>query len=346
MLFLWKNPGNNDSDVEKIKEVSLADSKLKEKDLENIISKRIYDLVRTDQLMVILQERSRQEEPDILALDEKGHLFIFELKRWEARSENLLQALRYGQKFGRYDYDRLNWFFQMYTHSQSRSLSLDEAHREYFDLQNAIGKDKFNTNQHFIIVTNGLDYDTWDAVAYWKAKGLNISSIIYRLFSVNDKLYVDFDPFGPIPDAPKEPESGIFVINTNKTYMPDAYKEMVQEEKGAAYYDRKRTVESIRAGNTVCLYHVGAGVIGIGKAKTEFLKKDFQGDVDEEFYIPIAFEYLVDINDPNWEDKAVHAWEINQHFNTSYRFRQTVFRLPYEFGNYIREKFIEKGVGR
>ncbi len=104
-------------------------------------------------------------------------------------------------------------------------------------------------------------------------------------------MYIDFDPFGPIQDALKEPESRVFEINTNKTYMPDAYKEMVAKEKGAAYYGRKHAVESIRARNTVCLYHVGAGVIGIASAKTEFRKmQDFVGDPEEDFYVPIEFE--------------------------------------------------------
>ena len=60
MLFQWNNPGSDDSDVKKVKEVSLASSCLKENDLENVISKRIDELVRTDQLMVIMQERTRQ----------------------------------------------------------------------------------------------------------------------------------------------------------------------------------------------------------------------------------------------------------------------------------------------
>ena len=55
MLFKWTNPGSNDSDISKAKEISLSSSGLKEKDLENIIAKRIDELVRTDQLMVILR---------------------------------------------------------------------------------------------------------------------------------------------------------------------------------------------------------------------------------------------------------------------------------------------------
>lgn len=344
MLFAWKDQGKETSDVDKLKEICLADSGLLEKDMENLISKRIEKLVRTDQIMVIMQERSRQEEPDILALDEDGTLFIFELKRWESRSENILQVLRYGQKFGRYEYKRLNWHYQSYRGPSQHDVSLKEAHREYFELSESLQESRFNNSQQFVVVTNGLDYDTWDAIAYWKTKGLNISPLIYRLFLLSDKLYIDFDPYGPVPDAPKDPEGGLFVVNTNLTYDPDAYKDMVFEKKGAAYYGRKYAIQNIQAGNSVCLYHVGVGVIGIGKTKTDFLTKDIDSDKEAEYYVPIDFEYLVDIRQDDWTESAIHAWEINEHFGTSYRFRQTVFQLPFEFAGFIKDKFQEKGV--
>ncbi len=344
MLFVWRDAGTEISDVEKLKEVSLADSGLHEKDLENLISKRIDQLVRTDQLMVIMQERSRQEEPDILALDEAGTLFIFELKRWEGRSENILQVLRYGQKFGRYEYDRLNWYYQSYRRPSQQDMSLKEAHRDYFELSEPLEENLFNNSQQFVVVTNGLDYDTWDAIAYWKTKKLNISPLIYRLFLLSDKLHIDFDPYGPVPDAPKDQEGGLFVVNTNLTYDPDAYKDMVSERKGAAYYGRKYAIQNIQAGNSVCLYHVKVGVIGIGKAKTDFLTRDIGSDAEAEYYVPIDFEYLVDISQESWTKSAVHAREINAHFGTSYRFRQTVFQLPSEFAKFIKDQFQKRGV--
>ncbi len=344
MLFKWTKSKESESDIERVSEIALADAQLKEKDLENIIARKIEDLVRTDQLMVILQERRMKEEPDILALDERGALYIFELKRWEGRGENLLQALRYGQKFGRYDYDKLNWYYQSYSHSKGVEIALDTAHRDFFGLGDAVPKHRFNYEQQFVIVTNGLDYDTWDAVAYWKQKGIRITPLVYRLFSVKEEIFIDFDPYGPIPDAPKQLQSGLFVVNTNKTYMPDAYKDMVTKRKASAYYDNKYAIAGIKAGNMVCLYHVGVGVLGIGKAKTEYQECEIDGDAREEYFVPVDFDFLVDIAEENWQAKAIHSWEINAQFNTGYRFRQTVFQLPAEFAKFIRTKFKEKGV--
>ena len=53
-----------------------------QEDLENLIAKNIQELFSEDQLMVLMQENKFQEHADILALDEKGDLYIFELKRW------------------------------------------------------------------------------------------------------------------------------------------------------------------------------------------------------------------------------------------------------------------------
>ncbi len=100
-----------------------------ERKSSNLGSKKIDEIVRTDQLMLIMQERSRQEEPDILAINQHGTLFIFELKRWENKSENILQVLRYGQKFGRYDYDKLNHFFLSYSHNREKTQAItNKAH--------------------------------------------------------------------------------------------------------------------------------------------------------------------------------------------------------------------------
>ncbi len=196
----------------------------------------------------------------------------------------------------------------------------------------------------FVIVTNGLDYDTWDAIAYWKQKGLSITPLIYRLFSLNDEVFIDFDPYGPIPDAPKELHSGLFVVNTNKTYMPNAFRDMVSGRKASAYYSRKYSISNIKAGDVVCLYHVKVGVIGIGTAKTDYQVSEIDGKEGEEYFVPIDFEYLVDIQQPDWENNAVHASEINSKFNSSYRFRQTVFQLPFEFAKFIKSSFEANGM--
>ncbi len=86
---------------------SPAQFNVKEKDIEDFLQSRLNEVVSEDQLMLIGQERSWQEEPDLLAFDKNGQLYIFELKRWESEKENILQVMRYAQIFGRCTYVEL-----------------------------------------------------------------------------------------------------------------------------------------------------------------------------------------------------------------------------------------------
>ena len=85
----------------------LGDFGLDERGFQEVLFNSLDRLLPDEQLLLIMQSRHWREEPDLLALDAEGRLYIFELKAWEAREENLLQALRYGQIFGQYDYDQL-----------------------------------------------------------------------------------------------------------------------------------------------------------------------------------------------------------------------------------------------
>jgi RecB family endonuclease NucS len=107
-----------------------------EKAIEDFFASRPYELLPEDQLMLIGQERQRQEEADLLALDRRGRLYIFELKRWQSNTENLLQVLRYGQIFGRYSYDQLQ---DLARRHQKLEGELRERHREHFELERHAG---------------------------------------------------------------------------------------------------------------------------------------------------------------------------------------------------------------
>lgn len=94
----------------------------KEVDLENLIAKNMAKLIPQNQLMVLFQERQWQEEADIYALDKKGDLYIFELKRWESQKEHILQVLRYGQIYGQYSYEQLQEMLQKYEKVSTLNL--------------------------------------------------------------------------------------------------------------------------------------------------------------------------------------------------------------------------------
>ena len=112
--------------------------------------------------------------------------------------------------------------------------------------------------------------------------------------------------------------------------------------KAAAYYGRKHSICRISTNSRVYLYHTGVGVIASGVATSEYEKADYQGDEDEEFFVPLKFDWAVD--ESQWGAKAPEAWEINSKLNSGHRFRQTVFAIAKDMADAIDSIANEKGV--
>jgi len=300
---------------------SLAQIGWDEKDLEKLISKNLSSFIPENQLMVIFQERQWQEEADIFALDKDGVLYIFELKRWRSKQENLLQVLRYGQKFGQFDYEALQEMLRKY-HKNS-ALELDESHKEYFKevISQQLDREKFNFNQHFVVITNGVDLETLNAIQYWKKKGLRIDCLPYKVYEENGTFLLEFKSFNPQNEVLFEEESNVFIVNTNIAWSKSNYREMLDRNRAAAYGDRRFGIERIKNGDDILLYHSGTGVIAIGKAKGKVHKDE----KNEQYWIDVDFSWKIDPDSDN--KRAVHAWEINSKQNTKYGFRNTVFMI-------------------
>ena len=186
---------SNKQDFQRVNRVSLGSIGWMEADLEKLVSTHIQDFLHGEDLMTIFTERKWQEEPDIMALDRAGDLYLFELKRWGSSQENLLQVLRYGQIFGNSGYPELKELYQKYTAS-GEELRL--AHQGYFELDTPLENREFNRRQHFIIMTNGLDMKTVEAILYWKKSGLLVDAIVYWVFEIQGEHYIEFNMYSPL----------------------------------------------------------------------------------------------------------------------------------------------------
>lgn len=309
-----------------------------EKDLENVLSARIPDVLRENQLMVIFQERRRQEEPDILALDISGELYIFELKRSEGEESNLLQVIRYGQIFGQYPYRDLERLFR--NHIKDPGANLADRHKDYFELDGKLPDADFNQRQQFVVVTAGIDVKTLEAIQYWKRYGLPLQSITYHVYQLGDKFLLDFNAYSPTPDDYIGLVSRDYVVNTNVAYMPTAYLQMLEGNKASAYYERKTAVDGINKDDRVFLYHSGVGIAGIGRATNGFQVCAYGEDVDEEHYVPLKLDIKADpVKTP---ERCVSASELNEELGTSHRFRQTVFRIDKEQADLVEKLLRQK----
>lgn len=306
--------------LESIKVSSLADAGWDEKDLENLLAENITTLIREEYLMVISQERPMQEEPDILALDKEGTLYIFELKRTQSEPAHLLQVMRYGQRFGVYDYDKLNNKFLSFEKSDGKTLQ--EAHKEYFNLEERLPKKEFNRKQKFVVVTNGIDVDTLRSIKYWEGKGLPIEPLIYRIYKVEKTFLVDFNPYSGQEDEFEIIETRNHIVNTNVAAQPEVYLDMLNENKASAYYRRKHAVDSIKKKDRVFLYHTGVGICAVGRVTSDEVKEARDG---EERYVTCIFSGKVD--PVRYPDKTLKAGEINEKLGTNWSFRGTIIVL-------------------
>jgi hypothetical protein len=172
------------------------------------------------------------------------------------------------------------------------------------------------------------------------------SEAVTKVLQAYDDLFAGFQgrPHAPqtqIPSSPNNPEHesrfeetpGFYIVNTNATHNPDAWRDMLSASKAAAYYDRKQAVAKIPKGSAVYLYHTRVGIIAKGKTTDTCKKTDFDGDPDEEFYVPLTLEWKLD--DPNTWDQAVKASELNEKLNAQHAFRGTAFTISQEMAEAI-----------
>ena len=275
----------------------LGDFGISEREFQAILFENLERFLPDEELLLLAQSRSWQEEPDLLALDEKGRLFIFELKVWEARSENILQALRYGQIFGQYSYDDLNNLFAL--HEQS-GRSLAEAHRRTFGSE--LRTEQFNDEQVFVVVTNGLDFRTREAVQYWRSRGLDVRPWVYRTYSDSDSadgFLLEMSRFATVDNPYEDVATNHFILNTNYSDdNPTDHEEMLQHQRAAAYFSPwKHKIERLSRGDQVFLYQIGVGIVACGYASGRLEKAAYHGDpecADEEYYMALTRFQLVD----------------------------------------------------
>ena len=151
----------------KAKRISPEDLNITEKNIEDYIANNIKEVLPTTDLMTIFQERKWQEEPDIMAMNGKGDLYIFELKRIQASEDNILQLLRYAQKFGSYEYSEINKMYQVYKNDNQFSL-LDDLNKNLGnnilsqnDINNKYGYDLMDDFYYFFKIVTGRSYFTF-----------------------------------------------------------------------------------------------------------------------------------------------------------------------------------------
>ena len=240
-----------------------------EKDLEELIAKSILDVLFEDSsLMPIFQERQYQAEADIYALNEKGELIIFELKRGSAGEGAVHQVLRYAQDAGQWSYAKLQKKYQKYADTDAE---LTQAHQEAFNLEHALDAKEINNKQHLLVIGSAADDSLINAVDYWKKQGISIEFLPYRIYELGEEKYFEF--FALPYDRHKNPSDTKGVLfDTNRSWDEESIWYMMENSRVAAFGDAKRFIEYVYTDDIVFFSHkwdglVAAAIVNKGDTK-------------------------------------------------------------------------------
>lgn len=308
---------------------------LNERHLQEILFKSLDRLFSDDELILLMQSRRGPEEPDIMAVDQHGDLYIFELKAWESQPSNLLQVLRYGQIFGSSKYADLDAWFKKSTDS---TQSLLTAHKARFEVE--LKTDEFNRRQIFVVVTNGLDSKTREAIRYWRTCGLDIRPWVYRVYQGGtDEMLLEISPFRVSDNPYEDLAEGFYILNTNYKNDELDHKDMLSQAKAAAYYDPwKYKIERLKRGDVVFLYQSGVGIVAVGEADGMLHKAAYHGDpanADEEYFMKLLNFQLV--------DPPMPARDIKNITGINHVFMGTMFGLDADAGKELRKYMVDNG---
>ena len=240
-----------------------------EKDLEELIAKSILDILFEDSsLMPIFQERQYQAEADIYALNEKGELIIFELKRGSAGKGAVHQALRYAQDAGQWSYAKLQEKYQKYADTE---IELTQAHQEAFSLEHSLDAKEINNKQHLLVIGSAADDSLINAVDYWKKQRISIEFLPYRIYELGNEKYFEF--FALPYDIHRNPGNikGV-LFDTNRSYDEDSIWYMMENSRVAAFGDAKRFIEYVYSGDIIFFSHKWTGLVAAARVSKGDIK--------------------------------------------------------------------------
>jgi len=321
----------HDHNIHRVQRNRLFEIGWKEEDFQQLLFKNLEKVLQDEELLLIMQSRKWQEEPDLMAIGGNGDLYIFELKAWESQEYNLLQALRYGQIYGQYSYESLNdLFLKFFPESQDLLKSFNNK------FGTSLTTDKINKKQHFIVITNGLDFKTRQAILYWSQNGIDIRSWVYRLYKLSeDDILVEFDTFRITEDPYEDIEEGLYILNTNYSSIsgPSDDKDMIDNQKAAAYFDPwKRNIEKLKKGDKVFLYRSGEGIVAVGIASGKLERKPYHGEEEHK-----DEEYCMKLDKFKKLKRSLPAAEIKKITGVNYRFMSTMFAIDKDSGDNLWE---------
>lgn len=121
-----------------------------------------------------------------------------------------------------------------------------------------------------------------------------------------------------------------YIVNTNYAKNPEAHKDMLREQKAAAYYaPYKYKIDKIQNGDRVLLYKSGTGIVAVGVGSGKVNIREYQGAADEEHGTPLEDFHIL--------KRPLPAKEMKKVTNSHLVFLQTIFSIDRQKGDLIWE---------
>jgi len=147
-----------------------------------------------------------------------------------------------------------------------------------------------------------------------------IEPVTYHVYKQKDDFLVEFSAYSPDPDEYGALLSNDHIVNTNYTSDKTCYRDMLENNRAAAYYYNGPTIDCIQRGDRVFLYHTRVGVIAAGMATTNPQIGEWRG-IRRATLCGASLRLQ---SGPLHRARQVRsAWEINQALGISHKFRQT-----------------------
>jgi len=290
-----------------------------EKDLEDLIAKNLLDkLFENFKIMPIFQERKRQAEADIYALNEKGELIIFELKRATATADAVMQILRYSQDAGKWSFHEIQSKYDTYV---GKKTNLIDAHKEAFNLDEPLLPLDFNKKQNLIVIGSAADIGLINSIDYWKNSGISIDFIPYRVYEINKEVFFEFFAL-PYDFHTNVTDNKGVIFDTNRTWNENSIWYMFDNDRVAAFGDAKRFINCLYPGDLVFFSHTGTGIIGAAKIKQGNVIKDNK----DTLYRDVDFLTAKPVKDKPL--KSVSFSDVSNILGKSFYWARTI-KVPY-----------------
>lgn len=329
-----------------------------EKHLELWLSKNLDRLMDGIRLWTIHREKQGKSEPDVVALDDRGNTFIFELKRGKADYEAVGQLFNYWSTIAKMDYDNLLKMGARYHNRSDFNLSIE--HSKYFGLKKPLEKEKFNKESRLIAVSEEADASLLNIITFLRENyRVPLSFVRYKTYRMkegsNDELIIHFDNADTdkllnqitgedaIVDSEVYDDNAerFFWYNTDKDHLDypsehdKIFKIGVAATYGPASYGEK--LASAKKGDKVFAYANGEGIRAYGTVAEKWNGKSIPETGEAairnfpQYHLPVDWERVLD------KEKAIRPDEIRARGYNNFR---GTFRRIYnpEFVNELKKE--------